>query len=178
MSNLGYSEQVRGLWWQSTMTSGDELTTVPLVDGLAERKVRAGRALRGHWRMGRAATPSRPRAGGLELVSPVDGVGAGELPRRRGRRTAAAHWGRTSRSTSPGSRPRCAPPGIRSVEEYELEDAPERVEVQLLPGQHASPAPAVPLPGDMLDRACGGLRPQGGPGEGEHRGAAAGRGSA
>ena len=22
----GYSEQVRGLWWQSTMTSGDELT--------------------------------------------------------------------------------------------------------------------------------------------------------
>ena len=46
-----------------TPSSGSDTdVTVPLVDGLAERKVRPG-ALRGHG-VSRAATPSRPRAGG------------------------------------------------------------------------------------------------------------------
>ena len=75
-----------------TPSSGSDTdVTVPLVDGLAERKVPTGRALRGH---GVWVGPQRLRglAPGDGTGEPGGGVGAGELPRRRGRRTAAAHW--------------------------------------------------------------------------------------
>ena len=142
-----------------TPSSGSDTdVTVPLVDGLAERKVRRTSSSRTR-RMGRAATPSR-LAPGDGTGEPGGGVGAGELPRRRGRRTAAAHWGglpdRRHRGAGHGV-PRRAPVrrGVRA------EDAPERVEVHFARAT-CEPWPlAVPLPGEA-GPACGGLRPQGG----------------
>ena len=66
------------------------------------------------------------------------------------------------------------PAGHPSIEEYELKDAPERVEVHFA-GTTCEPCPCDPLPSEA-ETGVRGLRPQGGPGEGEHRAASEGRG--
>ena len=143
--------------------------TVPLVDGLAERKVRPDE-LFGTRRMGRAATPSRPRAGGRNSRWPAPGnshEGEGDGP--------PPLTGAFQILTSPGPAghgvPRRAPVrrGVRAGGCAGAGRGP------LCQGNMRALPLAVPLPGEA-GPACGGLRPQGGPGEGEHRGAAAGRG--
>ena len=157
-----------------TPSSGSDTdVTVPLVDGLAERKVRPDELFADTaYGSGRNAFEASRR--GTELVSPVAGSAPGELPRRRGRRTAAAHWGglpdRRHRGAGHGV-PRRAPVrrGVRAGGCAGAGRGP------LCQGNMRALPLAVPLPGEA-GPACGGLRPQGGPGEGEHRGAAAGRG--
>ena len=61
---------------------------------------------------------------------------------------------RTFRSTSQGSRPRCAPAGHPSIEEYELKDAPERVEVHFA-GTTCEPCPLRSRCPVKLDRRAG-----------------------
>ena len=131
--------------------------TVPLVDGLAERKGPTGRALRGH---GVWVGPQRLRglAPGDGTGEPGGGVGAGELPRRRGRRSAAAHWGglpdRRHRGAGHGV-PRRAPVrrGVRAGGCAGAGRGP------LCQGNMRALPLAVPLPGEA-GPACGGLRPQ------------------
>ena len=67
------------------------------------------------------------------------------------------------------------PAGHRSVEELRAGGCAGAGRGPLCQGNMRALPLAVPLPGEA-GPACGGLRPQGGPGEGEHRGAAAGRG--
>ena len=98
-----------------TPSSGSDTdVSVPVVDGLAERKVRPEGALRRHgvW------------VGPQCLRSLAPGNGTGE-PRWRGRRRGTRTKERvtdhrrspprTFRSTSQGSRPRCAPPATRPL---------------------------------------------------------------
>ena len=103
---------------------------VPLVDGLAERKVRPDELF--------ADTPYGSGRNAFEASrrgKPGGGVGAGELPRRRGRRTAAA--GADFQIVTGEQATVC--------KEYELEDAPERVEV--FARATCEPCPLLPLPG-------------------------------
>ena len=114
-----------------TPSSGSDTdVTVPLVDGLAERKVRPDE-LFAHmaYRSSRNAFEAYATPGDGTGEPWMAGLGAGELPRSERGTDRRRSLGRTSRSTSPGSRPTVCPAGHRSVEEYELEDAPERVEV-------------------------------------------------
>ena len=145
---------------------------LPLVHGLrataAEGLDRTSRFAPGHGvsRVG----PQRLRglAPGDGTGEPGGGVGAGELPRRRGRRTAAAHWGglpdRRHRGAGHGV-PRRAPVrrGVRAGGCAGAGRGP------LCQGNMRALPLAVPLPGEA-GPACGGLRPQGGPGEGELEG--------
>ena len=95
-----------------TPSSGSDTdVSVPVVDGLAERKVRPDELFADTaYGSGRNAFEASRR--GTELVSPVAG-------RRRGTRTKERVTDhrrsppRTFRSTSQGSRPRCAPPATR-----------------------------------------------------------------
>ena len=94
--------------------------TVPLVDGLAERKVRPD-----------------------ELFADT-AYGSGRMMSKS--RSCASDW-TSGYSFPPASK-------------YELEDAPERVEVHSCQGNMRALPLAVPLPGEA-GPACGGLRPQG-----------------
>ena len=133
-----------------TPSSGSDTdVSVPVVDGLAERKVR-GRALRRH---GVWVGPQCLRTG-----EPGGGVGAGTRTKERVRRHRGAGHGV----------PRRVHRGVR------LKDAPERVEVHFA-GTTCEPCPLRSRCPVKLDRRAGAC-PQGGPGEGEHRAAPEGRG--
>ena len=157
-----------------TPSSGSDTdVTVPLVDGLAERKVRPDELFADTaYGSGRNAFEASRR--GTELVSPVAGSAPGNSHEGEGDGPPPL-TGADFQIDVTGEQATVCPAGHRSVEEYELEDAPERVEVHFARAtcEPCSLRSRCPV---KLDRACGGLRPQGGPGEGEHRGAAAGRG--
>ena len=95
-----------------TPSSGSDTdVSVPVVDGLAERKVRPDELFADTaYGSGRNAFEASRR--GTELVSPV----AGSAPGTRTKERVTDHRRsppRTFRSTSQGSRPRCAPPATR-----------------------------------------------------------------
>ena len=95
-----------------TPSSGSDTdVSVPVVDGLAERKVRPDELFADTaYGSGRNAFEASRR--GTELVSPVAGSAPGNSHEERvtdHRRSPP----RTFRSTSQGSRPRCAPPATR-----------------------------------------------------------------
>ena len=94
-----------------TPSSGSDTdVSVPVVDGLAERKVRPDELFADTaYGSGRNAFEASRR--GTELVSPVAGSAPGNSKERvtDHRRSPP----RTFRSTSQGSRPRCAPPATR-----------------------------------------------------------------
>ena len=117
-----------------TPSSGSDTdVSVPVVDGLAERKVRPDELFADTaYGSGRNAFEASRR--GTELVSPVAGSAPGNSHRVHRRSPP-----RTFRSTSQGSRPRCAPPATRPSK-YELKDAPERVEVHFA-GTTCEPCP-------------------------------------
>ena len=127
-----------------TPSSGSDTdVSVPVVDGLAERKVRP-EALRRHGVWVNAFEASRR---GTELVTGSapgnshEGEGDGPSPPR------------TFRSTSQGSRPRCAPPATRPSRS-KLKDAPERVEVHFA-GTTCEPCPLRSRCPVKLDRRAG-----------------------
>ena len=117
--------------------------TVPLVDGLAERKVRPDELFADS---GRNAFEASRR--GTELVSPVAGSAPGTPTKER--ETDRRRYGADFQIDVTGDVPRRAP--VRR--EYELEDAPERV--PLCQGNMRALPLAVPLPGEA-GPACGGL---------------------
>ena len=112
---------------------------------------------------------------GTELVSPDGGVGAGESHEGEGDGPPPLTAADFQIKTSQGSRPRCAPPATSSIEEYELKDAPERVEVHFA-GTTCEPCPLRSRCPGSWTGVRGPVAPQGGPGEGEHRAAPEGRG--
>ena len=157
-----------------TPSSGSDTdVSVPVVDGLAERKVRPDELFADTaYGSGRNAFEASRR--GTELVSPVagsapgnshEGEGDGPPPlTRRGlsdRRHRGAGHGVPRR-----------PPVHRGVRAEGCAGAGRgplcRDNMRALPLAILLPSEAGP--------ACGGLRPQGGPGEGEHRAAPEGRG--
>ena len=95
-----------------TPSSGSDTdVSVPVVDGLAERKVRPTSSSPTRRMVGPQCL--RSLAPGNGTGEPGGGVGAGELARRRGVTDHRRSPSRTFRSTSQGSRPRCAPPATR-----------------------------------------------------------------
>ena len=92
-----------------TPSSGSDTdVSVPVVDGLAERKVRPDELFADTaYGSGRNAFEASRR--GTELVSPVAGSAPGNSHEGEGDGPPP----RTFRSTSQGSRPRCAPPATR-----------------------------------------------------------------
>ena len=92
-----------------TPSSGSDTdVSVPVVDGLAERKVRPDELfVDTAYGSGRNAFEASRR--GTELVSPV----AGSAPGNSHEGESDGPPPRTFRSTSQGSRPRCAPPATR-----------------------------------------------------------------
>ena len=157
-----------------TPSSGSDTdVTVPLVDGLAERKVRPDELFADTaYGSGRNAFEASRR--GRELVSPVAGSAPGNSHEGEGDGPPPLTGGglpdRRHRGAGHGV-PRRAPVrrGVRAGGCAGAGRGP------LCQGNMRALPLAVPLPGEA-GPACGGLRPQGGPGEGEHRGAAAGRG--
>ena len=150
-----------------TPSSGSDTdVTVPLVDGLAERKVRPDELLADTaYGSGRNAFEASRR--GTELVSRWRGRRRG-TPTKERETDRRRSLGRTSRSTSRGAGhgvPRRAPVrrGVRAGGCAGAGRGP------LCQGNMRALPLAVPLPGEA-GPACEGLRPQGGPGEGEHRG--------
>ena len=101
--------------------------TVPLVDGLAERKVRPDELFADTaYGSGRNAFEASRR--GTELVSPVAGSAPGNSHEGEGDGPPPL-TGADFQIDVTGEQATVCPAGHRSVEEYELEDAPERVEV-------------------------------------------------
>ena len=92
--------------------------SVPVVDGLAERKVRPDELFADTaYGSGRNAFEASRR--GTELVSPVAGSAPGNSHEGEGDGPPPLPLSRTFRSTSQGSRPRLCTP---ATEEYELKD--------------------------------------------------------
>ena len=99
--------------------------TVPLVDGLAERKVRPDELFADTaYGSGRNAFEASRR--GTELVSPVAGSAPGNSHEGEGDGPPPL-TGADFQIDVTGEQATVCPAGHRSVEEYELEDAPERV---------------------------------------------------
>ena len=152
-----------------TPSSGSDTdVSVPVVDGLAERKVRPDELfVDTAYGSGRNAFEASRR--GTELVSPVAGSAPGnshegEGDHRRGlsdrRHRGAGHGVPRRPPVHRGARVGgCAGAGRGPL---------CRDNMRALPL-------AVPLPSEA-GPACGGLRPQGGPGEGKHQAAPEGRG--
>ena len=111
-----------------TPSSGSDTdVTVPLVDGLAERKVRPDELFADTaYGSGRNAFEASRR--GTELVSPVAGSAPGNSHEGEGDGPPPL-TGADFQIDVTGEQATVCPAGHRSVEEYELEDAPERVEV-------------------------------------------------
>ena len=111
-----------------TPSSGSDTdVTVPLVDGLAERKVRPDELFADTaYGSGRNAFEASRR--GTELVSPVAGSAPGNSHEGEGDGPPPL-TGEDFQIDVTGEQATVCPAGHRSVEEYELEDAPERVEV-------------------------------------------------
>ena len=160
-----------------TPSSGSDTdVSVPVVDGLAERKVRPDELFADTaYGSGRNAFEASRR--GTELVSPVAGSAPGNSHEGEGDGppplTAAHRHGlsdRRHRGAGHGVPRR--PPVHRGVRAEGCAGAGRgplcRDNMRALPL-------AIPLPSEA-GSACGGLRPQGGPGEGEHRAAPEGRG--
>ena len=160
-----------------TPSSGSDTdVSVPVVDGLAERKVRPDELFADTaYGSGRNAFEASRR--GTELVSPVAGSAPGNSHEGEGDGppplTAAHRRGlsdRRHRGAGHGVPRR--PPVHRGVRAEGCAGAGRgplcRDNMRALPL-------AIPLPSEA-GPACGGLRPQGGPGEGEHRAAPEGRG--
>ena len=157
-----------------TPSSGSDTdVTVPLVDGLAERKVRPDELFADTaYGSGRNAFESSRR--GTELVSPVAGSAPGNSHEGEGDGPPPL-TGADFQIDVTGEQatvcPRRAPVrrGVRAGGCAGAGRGPLcRDNMRALPL-------AVPLPSEA-GPACGGLRPQGGPGEGEHRAAPEGRG--
>ncbi len=154
-------------------SGGDTDVSVPVVDGLAERKVRPDELfVDTAYGSGRNAFEASRR--GTELVSPVAGSAPGNS--HEGERdgppplTAADFQIDVTRGAGHGVPRR--PPVHRGVRVGGCAGAGRGPLCQ--DNMRALPL-AVPLPSEA-GPACGGLRPQGGPGEGEHRAAPEGRG--
>ena len=128
--------------------------TVPLVDGLAERKVRPDELFADTaYGSGRNAFEASRR--GRELVSPVAGSAPGNSHEGEGDGPPPL-TGADFQIDVTGEQATVCPAGHRSVEEYELEDAPERVEVhqgnmRALPRRSRCPVRAYE-PGEVIDR--------------------------
>ena len=123
-----------------TPSSGSDTdVSVPVVDGLAERNVRPDELFADTaYGSGRNAFEASRR--GTEVVSPVAGSAPkGAAEQTRERLTAADFVIDVT-----GEQATVCPAGHPSIEEYELEEAPERVG-STLPGQHVSPAPCGPV---------------------------------
>ena len=154
-------------------SGSDTDVSVPVVDGLAERKVRPDELfVDTAYGSGRNAFEASRR--GTELVSPVAGSAPGNS--HQGERDGPPPLTAADFQIDvTGEQATVCPAGHPSIEEYELEDAPERVEVHFA-RTTCEPCPLRSRCPVKLDRRAGGLRPQGGPGEGKHRAAPEGRG--
>ena len=135
-----------------TPSSGSDTdVSVPVVDGLAERNVRPDELFADTaYGSGRNAFKASRR--GTELVSQVAGSAPGNSHEGEGDGPpplTAADF----RSTSQGSRPRCAPPATRPSRS-KLKDAPERVEVHFA-GTTCEPCPLRSRCPVKLDRRAG-----------------------
>ena len=136
-----------------TPSSGSDTdVTVPLVDGLAERKVRPDELFADTaYGSGRNAFESSRR--GTELVSPVAGSAPGNSHEGEGDGPPPL-TGADFQIDVTGEQATVCPAGHRSVEEYELEDAPERVEVHFA-GTTCEPCPLRSRCPVKLDRRAG-----------------------
>ena len=156
-----------------TPSSGSDTdVSVPVVDGLAERKVRPDELFADTaYGSGRNAFEASRR--GTELVSPVAGSAPGNSHEGEGDGPpllTAADF----QIDVTGEQATVCPAGHPSIEEYEPEGCAGAGRGPLC-RDNMRALPAIPLPSEA-GPACGGLRPQGGPGEGEHRAAPEGRG--
>jgi hypothetical protein len=111
-----------------TPSSGSDTdVTVPLVDALAERKVRPDE-LFADTAYGSGLNAFEAACRGTEVVSPVAGSapGASQVTEQEGPlRLTTADF----RIDVTGAQATVCPAGRQSIEEYELEDAPEQVEI-------------------------------------------------
>ena len=157
-----------------TPSSGSDTdVSVPVVDGLAERKVRPDELfVDTAYGSGRNAFEASRR--GTELVSPVAGSAPGNS--HEGERDGPPPLTAADFQIDvTGEQATVCPAGHPSIEEHELEDAPERVEVHFA-RTTCEPCPLRSRCPVKLDRRAGDYVPQGGPGEGNHRAAPEGRG--
>ena len=158
-----------------TPSSGSDTdVSVPVVDGLAERKVRPDELFADTaYGSGRNAFEASRR--GTELVSPVAGSAPGNSHEGEGDGPpplTAADF----QIDVTGEQATVCPAGHPSIEEYELKDAPERVEVHFA-GTTCEPCPLRSRCPVKLDRGVRGpTSSRRRPGEGEHRAAPEGRG--
>ena len=136
-----------------TPSSGSDTdVSVPVVDGLAERKVRPDELFADTaYGSGRNAFEASRR--GTELVSPVAGSAPGNSHEGEGDGppplTAADFQINVT-----GEQATVCPAGHPSIEEYELKDAPERVEVHFA-GTTCEPCPLRSRCPVKLDRRAG-----------------------
>ena len=136
-----------------TPSSGSDTdVSVPVVDGLAERKVRPDELFADTaYGSGRNAFEASRR--GTELVSPVAGSAPGNSHEGEGDGPpplTAADF----QIDVTGEQATVCPAGHPSVEEYELKDAPERVEVHFA-GTTCEPCPLRSRCPVKLDRSAG-----------------------
>ena len=136
-----------------TPSSGSDTdVSVPVVDGLAERKVRPDELFADTaYGSGRNAFEASRR--GTELVSPVAGSAPGNSHEGEGDGPpplTAADF----QIDVTGEQATVCPAGHPSIEEYELKDAPERVEVHFA-GTTCEPCPLRPRCPVKLDRRAG-----------------------
>ena len=136
-----------------TPSSGSDTdVSVPVVDGLAERKVRPDELFADTaYGSGRNAFEASRR--GTELVSPVAGSTPGNSHEGEGDGPpplTAADF----QIDVTGERATVCPAGHPSIEEYELKDAPERVEVHFA-GTTCEPCPLRSRCPVKLDRRAG-----------------------
>ena len=136
-----------------TPSSGSDTdVSVPVVDGLAERKVRPDELFADTaYGSGRNAFEASRR--GTELVSPVAGSAPGNSHEGEGDGPpplTAADF----QIDVTGEQATVCPAGHPSIEEYELKDAPERVEVHFA-GTTCEPCPLRSRCPVKLDRRAG-----------------------
>ena len=136
-----------------TPSSGSDTdVSVPVVDGLAERKVRPDELFADTaYGSGRNAFEASRR--GMELVSPVAGSAPGNSHEGEGDGPpplTAADF----QIDVTGEQATVCPAGHPSIEEYELKDAPERVEVHFA-GTTCEPCPLRSRCPVKLDRRAG-----------------------
>ena len=109
-----------------TPSSGSDTdVTLPAIDSLAERNARPDELFADtSYGSGRNAFEAERR--GTELVSPVAGPTPGESPEAEREKPLTP---RDFQIDVTGEQPTVCPAGQQSIEEYEREDAPERVEI-------------------------------------------------
>ena len=136
-----------------TPSSGSDIdVSVPVVDGLAERKVRPDE-LFADTAYGSSRNAFEASRRGTELVSPVAGSAPGNSHEGEGDGPpplTAADF----QIDVTGEQATVCPAGHPSIEEYELKDAPERVEVHFA-GTTCEPCPLRSRCPVKLDRRAG-----------------------